>query len=69
MIPTELRASLLAGLNDGGIVPYLGPGMLADVRNAATGAPIPATSDELILAMRRQAFRRRMAQAGTWQTG
>ena len=51
MLTKELRDSLLAGLQDGSIVPYLGPGVLADVRNAATGAPIPATSDELILAM------------------
>lgn len=51
MLTTELRDSLLAGLQDGSIVPYLGPGSLADVRNAASGAPIPATSDELIIAM------------------
>jgi hypothetical protein len=51
MIATELREELLAGLRAGTIVPYLGPGALADVRNADTGAPIPATSDELILAM------------------
>lgn len=47
----ELRTQLLAGLKDGSIVPYLGPGVLADVRNAATGAPIPADSDSLIYAM------------------
>lgn len=47
----ELREKLLAGLKDGSIVPYLGPGVLADVRNAATGAPIPADSDSLIIAM------------------
>lgn len=47
----ELRAKLLAGLKDGSIVPYLGPGVLADVRNAVTGAPIPADSDSLIYAM------------------
>lgn len=47
----ELRAKLLAGLQDGSIVPYLGPGVLADVKNAATGAPIPADSDSLIYAM------------------
>jgi hypothetical protein len=51
MLTTELLDSLLAGLKDGSIVPYLGPGVLADVRNAASGTPIPATSDELILAM------------------
>lgn len=47
----ELRASLIAGLKDGSIVPYLGCGVLADVRNVATGEPIPADSDSLIIAM------------------
>jgi hypothetical protein len=47
----ELREKLLAGLKDGSIVPYLGPGVLADVKNVATGAPIPADSNSLILAM------------------
>ena len=51
MIPTELLDHWHTGLADGSIVPYLGPGVLADVRNTATGAPMPATSDELILAM------------------
>ncbi|HMV17372.1 MAG TPA: SIR2 family protein [Zoogloea sp.] len=47
----ELRATLLAGIQDGSIVPYLGAGVLADVKNVATGEPIPATSDALIIAM------------------
>lgn len=47
----ELREKLLAGLKDGSIVPYLGPGVLADVKDAATGAPIPADSNSLIYAM------------------
>ena len=47
----ELRASLVAGLKDGSIVPYLGPGVLADVKDAASGAPMPADSDSLIIAM------------------
>jgi len=47
----ELREKLLSGLRDGSIVPYLGPGVLADVKNAATAAPIPADSDSLIIAM------------------
>jgi len=47
----ELRAELLAGLKDGSIVPYIGSGVLADVRNVATGEPIPADSDSLIIAM------------------
>lgn len=47
----ELREKLIAGLKDGSIVPYLGPGVLADVKSVASGAPIPADSDSLILAM------------------
>ncbi len=47
----ELREKLLAGLRDGSIVPYLGPGVLADVRNPSTGEAIPADSDSLIIAM------------------
>lgn len=47
----ELRAKLIAGITDGSIVPYIGPGVLADVKNAATGAPIPADSNSLIYAM------------------
>jgi len=47
----KFHAQLLAGLKNGSIVPYLGPGVLADVRHTHTGAPMPATSDELILAM------------------
>lgn len=46
-----LRTTLLAGLRDGSIVPCLGPGVLADVVNMTTGAPMPATSEQLILAM------------------
>ena len=51
VLPNHLRQQLLAGLHDGSIVPYLGPGVLADVRAVADGRPMPATSDELILAM------------------
>lgn len=47
----QLRSQLLAGLHDGSIVPYLGPGVLADVRNPLTGEAMPADSDSLILAM------------------
>ena len=47
----ELRSKLIAGLKDGSIVPYLGAGVLADVKNVATGEPIPADSDSLIIAM------------------
>jgi hypothetical protein len=51
MLASEFREHLLAGLRDGSVVPYLGPGVLADVRAVADGRPMPATSDELILAM------------------
>lgn len=47
----QLREELLAGLKDGSIVPYFGPGVLADVKNPVSGAPIPADSDSLIIAM------------------
>lgn len=47
----ELRTRLIAGLKDGSIVPCLGPGVLADVVSTATGAALPATSEQLILAM------------------
>ena len=47
----EIRAQLLAGLASGEIVPYLGPGVLADVRHVTTGEAIPADSHSLILAM------------------
>lgn len=42
---------ILQGLYDNRVVPYLGPGVLADVRSKLTGEPIPADSDSLILAM------------------
>lgn len=51
MITTKLRSELLAGLKSGSIVPYLGSGVLADVRAVADGRPMPAGSNELILAM------------------
>lgn len=51
MITSELRSLWIAGLKDGSIVPYLGPGVLADVRSKLDGRPLPATSDQLILAM------------------
>jgi hypothetical protein len=51
MFPNELLEHWQAGLADGSIVPYLGPGVLADVRASVDGRPMPATSDELIIAM------------------
>ena len=47
----QLSSTLIAGLRDGSIIPYLGAGVLADVRDLATGAPMPADSDSLIIAM------------------
>lgn len=44
-------ASILAGLEDGGVVPYLGARALDGVIDPATGRAIPADSDSLILAM------------------
>lgn len=44
-------STLIKGVKAGQIVPYLGPGALADVRERDTDAPIPADSDSLILAM------------------
>ncbi len=42
---------ILTGLYENRVVPYLGPGVLADATHADTGAPIPADSNSLILAM------------------
>jgi hypothetical protein len=43
--------SILAGLSDGSVVPYLGPGALGGVIDPATGKAIPADSESLIIAM------------------
>jgi hypothetical protein len=51
MISSNFQTEMLTGLKDGSVVPYLGPGVLADVRHAETGVPLPTTSDELIIAM------------------
>ena len=42
---------LIAGIESGEIVPYLGAGALNGAVNIETGHPIPADSDSLILAM------------------
>jgi hypothetical protein len=42
---------IIAGIKNGKIVPYLGPGVLQDVTHKVTGESIPADSDSLILAM------------------
>ncbi|MEF8700403.1 MAG: SIR2 family protein [Candidatus Accumulibacter sp. UW25] len=51
MIPTDLLDQWQTGLADGSIVAYLGPGVLADVTSLTDGRPMPATSEELILAL------------------
>lgn len=48
---SPLFADIFKGLFDNTVVPYLGPGVLFDAKNAQTGAPMPADSDSLILAM------------------
>jgi len=47
----QLRTQLISGLKDGSIIPYLGPGALADVVSTVTGEAMPATSEQLILAL------------------
>lgn len=44
-------SEILSGLYDHRVVPYLGPGVLFDVTGKLNGAPMPADSDSLILAM------------------
>lgn len=47
----QLIEKIKAGLEDGSIIPYLGAQALTGSVNAASGEPIPADSDSLILAM------------------
>lgn len=44
-------SDIFEGLRTGSVVPYLGPGVLGDVKDADNGEPMPADSDSLILAM------------------
>ncbi|MGZ5051813.1 MAG: SIR2 family protein [Methylobacter sp.] len=44
-------SEILSGLFDNSVVPYLGPGVLFDAASKINGAPMPADSDSLILAM------------------
>ena len=48
---TEQLKTLARSIATGDIVPYLGPGALAGVRDPANGEAIPADSDSLILAL------------------
>ena len=50
MVEKQLQV-LIAGIETGEIVPYLGAGALNGAVNIETGEPIPADSDSLILAM------------------
>ncbi len=43
--------NILSGMTEGSVIPYIGPGSLNGVIDSATGQPIPADSDSLILAM------------------
>ncbi|HWS12578.1 MAG TPA: SIR2 family protein [Rhodocyclaceae bacterium] len=47
----SLLQEIVGAIREGSAVPYLGPGALAGVRHTETGAPLPATGDELILAL------------------
>jgi hypothetical protein len=42
---------LVQAVPRGDLIPYLGPGVLADVTDADSGEPMPVWSDDLILAM------------------
>ena len=44
-------SEIIKGLRKNMVVPYLGPGVLYDVKSKLNGMPIPADSDSLILAM------------------
>ena len=57
-------SELAAGVADGIIVPYLGPGALTGVVDLDNGEPIPADSDSLILAMNKG---RPMAKRLMWE--
>ena len=48
---TPTFTELALAIQDGSLVPYLGPGVLSGVTEAGSGYAIPADSDSLILAM------------------
>lgn len=47
----NLLTTLAEEVANGRLIPYLGPGALSDVVDVQTGAPMPADSESLILAM------------------
>jgi hypothetical protein len=51
MTVSTLLSQWQTGLADGSIVPYLGPGVLADVRSKLDDRAMPATGEQLILSM------------------
>ncbi|MGR8934705.1 MAG: SIR2 family protein [Gammaproteobacteria bacterium] len=48
---SSVFSEIFDGLSANRIVPYLGPGVLYDVKDSTTGAALPADSESLILAM------------------
>ncbi len=44
-------SAIIADIHTGDVIPYLGPGALDGAHDPLTGAPIPADSESLILAM------------------
>lgn len=48
---TETLNTIIEGIKDNRVVPYVGAGALKDVVNVETGEAIPADSDSLIMAM------------------
>ncbi len=50
-MPNPAFSEIIEGLRNNTVVPYLGPGVLFDVKSKLNGMPIPADSDSLILAM------------------
>lgn len=50
-LSVDLRRDLCAGISSGEIVPCLGAGVLAEVVSQRDGRRLPATSDELIIAL------------------
>ncbi|WP_319529247.1 SIR2 family protein [uncultured Cohaesibacter sp.] len=52
MAHSDLQA-IIDKISTGDVVPYLGPGVLFDVKHAVTGDAMPADSDSLIITMNR----------------
>lgn len=50
MAPLDWQ-EIMAGLQAGNVIPYLGPGVLQDVKHPVDGSAIPADGEALIMAM------------------